>query len=345
MATARQAIRIVSLWFRWYFELARWHMSHQSIKHVALGTARSLLSWQSRGLPSLANASSECDFLTWESLNRVEFLSEGNETHSWTAVKRLEELVCGITHSMVQFRLGWSQDSSDWFQRLLRRDGKCMDVMLDGHVYHTSSSLQAATSDRWGRNLIPLLWRSQSQLSRVVCMADFSTWPHHRGRSAQLVGGSTVTLSVEVSPSCAMGIEDLGDDTGKCSKTTNFNYHAGSLRSKTEMDGTPIAAWSSFCHGCVSRSCAGSYLLIAARAACLAELQRTECIGRRNRLNNILSLSLHGCYLDALVVTQEIHFLPHTQHLWPQTLDIAMHRTTIVQDLLQYIYIYIFIGT
>ena len=94
---------------------------------------------------------------------------------------------------------------------------------------------------------------------------------------------------------------------------------------------------------CVSRSCAGSYLLIAARAACLAELQRTECIGRRNRLNNILSLSLHGCYLDALVVTQAIHFLPHTERLWRQTLDIAMHRTTIVQDLLLYVYIYIYI--
>ena len=94
---------------------------------------------------------------------------------------------------------------------------------------------------------------------------------------------------------------------------------------------------------CVSRSCAGSYLLIAARAACLAELQRTECIGRRNRFNNILSLSLHGCYLDALVVTQAIHFLPHTERLWPQTLDIAMHRTTIVQDLLLYVYIYIYL--
>ena len=60
-------------------------------------------------------------------------------------------------------------------------------------------------------------------------------------------------------------------------------------------------------------------------------------------MNDILSLSLHGCYLDALVVTQEIHFLPHTEHLWPQTLDIAMHRTTIVQDLLPDVYIYIYI--
>ena len=102
------------------------------------------------------------------------------------------------------------------------RSGKCLVVIVDGHVLRSSEALEGNDSARRTRHPLSLLRRGQPQLSGIVRVVDLSSSALRGSGCAELVDGPSHASPLEASAACLLGVAYLGEEPKFLCKTSHF---------------------------------------------------------------------------------------------------------------------------